>query len=362
MLIVALIALLGAGLAVGLIWLARVVRVELTALKTTSSAEFTGLRTESAAQLEARTADVDRRLAGLAETVDRRLADLDQKVDRRLESATKTTSAIHERLGKVDAAASQMLERANDLARLEQALRPPKARGGFGELLLENLLRDRLPPSAYAVQHTFASGARVDAVVRVGQLIPVDSKFPLDNFERLVSAQSDGERQLHEKAFARDVRGHVDAIATKYIRPEEGTYDFAFMYIPTEAVYYELACGKSGAALQYAHERRVFPVSPSTFVAYLQVIALGLRGMQIEQHAHEVMAYVAELGKDFDRFVDDFETVGTHLGHAQKKYAEADKRLDKFATKLERASDEVEELEAMDAIELDEPAPAIEAA
>jgi DNA recombination protein RmuC len=130
------------------------------------------------------------------------------------------------------------------------------------------------------------------------------------------------------------------------------------MYIPVESVYYELACGKTAAVLQYAHDRRVFPVSPSTFVAYLQVIALGLRGMQIEQHAHEVMAYVADLGKDFDRFVDDFETIGTHLGHAQKKYAEADKRLDKFAAKLEQANDEVDETLELDA----QAPPAIEAA
>jgi DNA recombination protein RmuC len=358
MVVLVSIVVLGAALAGGLVWLVGVLRLELGALRADSAAELTALRAESTTQLAARTADVDRRLAGLAETVDRRLGQLDEKVDRRLESANRTTSAIHERLGKVDTAATQMLERANDLSRLEQALRPPKARGGFGELLLENLLRDRLPASAFSIQHTFASGERVDAIVRVGQLIPVDSKFPLDNYQRLVEAQSDDERQLHEKALARDVRAHVDAIASKYIRPEEGTYDFAFMYVPVEAVYYELACGKTAAVLQYAHERRVFPVSPSTFTAYLQVIVLGLRGMQIEQHAREVMAYVAELGKDFDRFVEDFDLVGTHIGHAQKKYVDAGKRLDSFEAKLERASEDVAET-----IELDDGAPrAIEAA
>ena len=146
------------------------------------------------------------------------------------------------------------------------------------------------------------SGERVDAIVRADRTIPVDSKFPLDNFLRVVEAESDDQRALAERQFGRDVKQHIDAIASKYIRPDEGTYDFAFMYIPVEAVYYELACGKTGALLSYAHERRVFPVSPTTFTAYLQVIALGLRGMQIEQHAHEVMAYVAELQRDFDRF------------------------------------------------------------
>jgi DNA recombination protein RmuC len=299
-------------------------------------------------ELAVRGADVDRRLGGLGETFDRRLGDLDRKVDARLQAMDdrllanaqqtgETTTQIAEKLGKLDGTATQMLARANDLARLEQALRPPKARGGFGELLLENLLRDRLPPSAYSVQHTFASGDRVDAIVRAGQLISVDSKFPLDNFERIVAAESDEERIVHEKAFARDVRSHVDAIATKYIRPQEGTYDFAFMYVPVETVYYELACGKSSALVDYAHSKRVFFVSPTTFTAYLQVIVLGLRGMQIEEHAQEVMGYVAELGTDFARFKEDFDLVGTHLGRAQSKFAEADKRLDKFEGKLERA-------------------------
>jgi len=322
--------------------------------------ELASLRADSGTQLAERNAAVDRRLQALQETMDRRLADLDTKVDRRLESASQTTAKIHEQLGKVGQTTTEMLERAKDLARLEQALRPPKARGGFGELLLENLLRDRLPPSAFGLQHGFEGGERVDAVVRVGQLIPVDSKFPLDNFSRMVETEDDAERQLYEKAFARDVKGHIDAIASKYIRPAEGTYDFAFMYVPVEAVYYELACGKTGALLQYAHQKRVFPVSPTTFVAYLQVIVLGMRGMQIEQHAHEVMAYVAELQKDFGRFKEDFELVGTHLGRAQSKFVDADKRLDKFEGKLERASEQ--DPEVLDAGPVQPELPAADAA
>ena len=321
--------LLAAGLLGGLLVLAaRLLRAELASL-----------RTDSGSQLTERNADVDRRLQAIVETMDRRLGELDTKVDRRLESATRTTSQIHERLGKVDEATAQMLERAKDLARLEQALRPPKARGGFGELLLGNLLRDRLPADAYSLQHTFAGGERVDAVIKVERLIPVDAKFPLDNFHRYVEAASDDERTLFEKAFSRDLKGHVDAIAQKYIRPSEGTYDFALMYLPAESVYYELVCGRTGSLLAYAHDKRVFPVSPTTLTAQLQVIALGLKGLQIEQHAHEVMAYCAALQKDFGRFKEDFDLVGTHLSRAQSKYAEADKRLDRFEGKLERAAD-----------------------
>jgi DNA recombination protein RmuC len=294
---------------------------------------------ETRSQLEQRSADVDRRLQGVIETMDRRLADLDTKVDRRLVAATQTTTKIHEQLGQVSKATAEMIERAKDLGRLEQALRPPKARGGFGELLLENLLRDRLPPSAYELQYTFRGGERVDAVIRVEKLVPVDAKFPLDNFERMVEADADDERALHEKAFGRDVRGHVDAIAEKYIRPGEGTYDFGLMYLPSEAIYYELVCGKTGRLLTYAHEQRVFPVSATTFVAYLQVIAFGLKGLQIEQTAQEVMAYTAALQGDFARFKDDFALVGKHLGNAQSKFGEAEKRLGRFEGKLERAAE-----------------------
>ena len=289
--------------------------------------------------IESRLGSVEERLHVRTAEVDRRLEAMTATMDRRLETAGKTTSAIHQQLGQLGQANAEILARANDLKKLEQALRPPKARGGFGELLLGNLLRDRLPQDSYQLQYGFKTGERVDAVIHVERLVPIDAKFPLDNFERLADAETDDERALHEKAFARDLRNHVDAIATKYIRPDEATYDFALMYLPSEGVYYELVCGKTGALLKYAHEKRVFPVSPTTFTSQLQVIALGLKGMQIEQRAHEVMAYVAQLQGDFDRFRDDFQVVGKHIGNAQSKFAEAEKRLDRFDTKLERAAE-----------------------
>jgi DNA recombination protein RmuC len=302
--------------------------------------ELAAHRAKMGEQLSERDAAVDRRLLGLDEKLDRRLGDLDTKVDRRLESAQKTTTEIHERLGKVDRATAQMIEQARELSQLQQILRPPKARGGFGELLLENLLRDRLPPSSFQLQYTFRSGERVDAIIRLDRLVPIDAKFPLDNFERMLDAETELERQQHEKAFARDVKGHVDAIASKYIRPDEETFDFAFMYFPSEALYYELACGKTGALLAYAHDKRVLPVSPATLTLYLQTIVLGLRGMQIEQHAREVMSYVAELNKDFGQFREDFAVVGKHLANAQGRYGDALRRLDRFETQLERASEQ----------------------
>ena len=297
--------------------------------------------------LASRNAEVDGRLQAMTATMDRRLGELDTKDDRRLEHATKQTNALYKQLGAVGEATERLAEQAKGLGELQQILRPPKARGGFGELLLEQLLADRLPPTAYARQYGFAGGERVDAVIRTGdRIVPIDSKFPLDNFERMLSADNDIERQQFEKLFARDVKAHVDAIASKYIRPDEGTYDFAFMYLPSEAIYYELTCGKTGALLEYAHGKSVVPVSPTTLTAYLQVIVLGLRGLQIEKHAEEVMAYCAQLQKDFGKFKEDFELVGTHLGRAQNKFVDAEKRLGRFETKLEQAAESPAELQA----------------
>jgi DNA recombination protein RmuC len=296
---------------------------------------------------------LDGTLGELESRLDRRLGELDAKVDRRLEgldtrllttqrSAGETATQIAEKLARVEAGTRSMLERANDLKRLEQALRPPKARGGFGELLLANLLADMLPSNAYELQYGFASGERVDAVVRAEKLLPVDAKFPLDNVHRVLDAEDDEQRLIARRALARDVKAHVDAIATKYVKPGEGTYDFAFMYLPAETVYYEIACGGTGELHQYAMSRRIFPVSPSTFHAYLAMIVIGLRGLQIERHAQDVMDYCGQLAKDFRRFKTDFDVIGKHIGNAQTKYGESQRWLDRFEERLERAVDEDE--------------------
>jgi DNA recombination protein RmuC len=328
-LLAVIVVLTAAALAAGAVWLARSLRGDLGGT----------LR------------DLDGALDGIESRLDRRLGELDAKVDRRLEgldgrllttqrSAGETASQIAEKLARVEAGTKSMLERANDLKRLEQALRPPKARGGFGELLLANLLADMLPGSAYELQYGFASGERVDAVVRAEKLLPVDAKFPLDNVHRVLDAEDDDQRIIARRALSKDIKAHVDAIANKYIKPGENTYDFAFMYLPAETVYYEIACGGTGELHQYALGRRVFPVSPATFHAYLTMIVIGLRGLQIEQHAQEVMAYCGQLAKDFSRFRDDFDVVGKHIGNAQTKFGEAERRLTRFEARLEQAVDE----------------------
>src|SRR5215218_4356341 len=353
-LVLAVVVLAVAGAAAA--WLPGFLRRELGAMRDDTAGQLAALRAESVAH--------DRQLSTITETLDRRLSAIDTKVDRRFEHASETSRQIHEQLGRIGQTNEQMLERAKDLSRLQDALRPPKARGGFGEHLLANLLADTFPRDKYELQHGFKGGERVDAVIRLDRsLVPVDAKFPLDNFHRLVEADGDAAREVHAKQFNRDVKAHVDAIADKYIRPDEGTYEFALMYLPAEAVYYELVCNRIGgdsSPLAYALERRVIPVSPATLHAYLLVILLGFKGLQIEEHAREVMAYTAQLGKDFTRFKEDFELVGTHIGRAQSKYAEAEKRLGRFETKLERAADS--ELEPSEAEAVQELPRALDAA
>jgi DNA recombination protein RmuC len=342
---VVILLIAAAGLALGGLWFARVVRAELG-----------GRNAEIDMRLAGMTETMDRRFGELDTKVDRRLGEMDVKVDRRLAGMTETSTRMHEGLGKVGETTAQMNERLKDLQRFEQMLRPPKARGGVGELLLKQLLADVLPADTFALQHGFRSGERVDAVIRLdGALIPVDAKFPLDNFQRYTEAGDDVARELHAKAFARDVKGHIDAIAEKYIRPEEGTYEFAFMYLPAEGVFYELVCNRIGGdanPVGHAQKRKVFPVSPNTFYTYLLTLAQGFKGLQIEEHAREVMTYVADLNRDLARFRADFDVVGKHLGNAQTKFAESERRLSRFETKLERAAESEPEAEPVELAEL----------
>ena len=260
-------------------------------------------------------------------------------LDRRLENTSQTAGEIHRRLGELGRANEEILARANDLKRLEQALRPPKARGGFGELLLENLLRDRLPATAFALQHGFAGGERVDAVIKVDRLVPIDSKFPLDNFERMLGAENDIERQQFEKLFARDVKSHVDAIGGKYIRPDEGTYDFAFMYLPSEAIYYEPRLREDRCAARLrARQARPSRLSDDAdrVPAGDRARAQGPPDRAARAGGHGVLLPAAERLREVQ---GGLRAGRDHVGRAQNKFMDAQKRLGRFESKLEQAGE-----------------------
>ncbi len=253
---------------------------------------------------------------------------------------TQSFGQIQSSLGRLTEASRHMEEVGKNIASLSDILRAPKFRGEIGELLLGDLLSQILSPEHYKLQYSFRSGDRVDAIIilKVG-MVPVDAKFPLESFQRMITSSEEERQKKHKREFTRSVKGHIDNIAQKYILPDEGTFDFALMYIPAENVYYETiikdeGLGEEKSLLSYALEKRVIPVSPNSFYAYLQAIALGLKGLQIEKKAQEIMQYLAQIRGDFDRFKDDYDTLGGHIDRARKKYDDASKSLDRFGDKL----------------------------
>jgi DNA recombination protein RmuC len=271
--------------------------------------------------------------------VTQRLEGIDSRMVQTQVDGTRMVQDIFSTLGKVEEATVAVAEQAREFSSLQDLLKPPKARGGIGEAMLEELLRQVLPPQAYALQHRFTTGTIVDAVVRAGgKLVCIDSKFPLSNYRRMCDAKDDIERGSAQKAFASDVYGHIRDISTRYIIPDEGTFDFAVMYVPAEGVYGEvLNLSHRGASLfETAIDRRVVPMSPLTLYGYLQTVLFGLKCLRIESTAKEVLEYCGRLQGDIDRFAGEYEVLGRHLGNARAKYEEGYRRLERFRDKLDR--------------------------
>ena len=348
----------------GLAWLALRLRRDLRGLRRpVDGEEGTGLSLLQQ-QIEALRVTVHRSLAdgqtrldqrfdALTTSVGDRLEATRRTLDERLGAADQVVREVKRSLGEVDASVKGVAEVTHSIRELQDILKAPKRRGGLGEFFLAELLGQILPSSSYELQHSFAGGERVDAVIRAGgQLVPVDAKFPLENFRRLMRATGEESRRRERRAFLADVKKHVDDIATKYIRPDEGTFDFALMYIPAENVYYETVLNDEDSPsgfLPYALERRVIPVSPNSFYAYLQVILIGLQGLRIEAHARTILERLQALRAEFTRFAEDFAVVGRHLGHASSKYDESLKKIDRFGGRLEAltAADEPETVSAV---------------
>jgi DNA recombination protein RmuC len=300
---------------------------------------------------------VTQQVALLQSQVTQSLGDTRKAMDTRLDGAAIVIKEVSRQLGQLSEKTQQLSDIGKDISSLQDILRSPKLRGNMGELFLGDLLAQILPPEHYQLQYTFQDGGKVDAVIRLqAGLVPVDAKFPLENFQRLVKTESPEEKKALRRAFLQDVKKHVDAIATKYIRTDEGTFDFALMYIPAENVYYETIIkddelGADGALFGYALTRRVIPVSPNSFYAYLQTVLLGLKGLRVEESAREIINHLARLNQEFDRFSESFRLVGDHLENALKKYEEAQKRLLKVEGKMEQ-------LDGLAKLELSPPAAA----
>lgn len=304
-------------------------------------------------QLAGQLASVSEQLKHLSERVGsetsiltRRLEGIDSRMTEGQLAGQGLARDIFGTLGEVRSATETIAEQARQFTSLQDLLKAPKARGGLGEALLEELLRQVLPPQAFACQHRFSSGVIVDAIVKAGgRKICIDSKFPLANYQAMCDATTDAERAVAERSFAADVAKHINDISSRYIVPDEGTLDFAVMYVPAEGIYAEV--------LRLAHQKRpifetaitsrVVPMSPLTMYSYLQTILFGLRCLKVEESAERILDQCGRLGQDFERFACDHDTLGRHLTHAYTKYGDASRNLDRLRTNLDRVVDLADE-------------------
>jgi DNA recombination protein RmuC len=299
--------------------------------------------------------DVGASLSQLTGQMATRLSENAQALQKASADTGRLISDINLRLGELRQSSQEILALGQDVRGLQQIFQAPKIRGGLGEMSLGSILQQVFPAGHFTLQHAFRDGLIVDAVLRLpGGLIPIDSKFPLAGFRLILEAPA-AERERARRAFGRDVRKHIDDIAGKYIRPAEGTLDFALMYVPAENVFYELIARDEGDTggddlSAYAQKRRVLPVSPNSIYAYLQAIAYGLMGLQIEKRAREILKGLQQLGGDFGIFRDAFHLGLKHLKNAQSAFSDADDRAGRLEDKIQQYASVARESPAEEAV------------
>ncbi len=298
-------------------------------------------------------------LQTLIKTVDDKLGEsarhMQSSFQTQSSEANKIIRDVTERLTKLDETNKQVVNFTDQLRSLQDILKNPKQRGILGEYYLETLLKNVLPTGSYQMQYPFADGTIVDAVVFVKEkIIPIDSKFSLENYNRLVEEGDPAEKERLEKAFKNDLKNRIDETA-KYVQPSQGTMDFAFMFIPHEAIYYDLLVAQVGTVkvntrdlIEYAFkDKHVIIVSPTSFLAYLQTVLQGLKALQIEEGAKEIIQRVEALGKHLSAYEQYFQklggALGTTVGHYNTAYKEL-KKVDKDVARITEVAPGIEVL------------------
>ncbi len=239
----------------------------------------------------------------------------------------ENTKQLNERLDKaasvirdVGVEVGQMSEIGRNMKDLQEFLKSPKLRGNIGEQVLKDLIAQMFPKNSFHLQYQFKSGERVDAAIKTDAgILPIDSKFPMENFTAMTKSEDKKEKESFEKEFIRDVKKHIDAISKKYILPDEGTMDFAMMYVPSESVFYEL-CNLS-EVMDYARRARVYIVSPTTLAAHLQTILLSFEGKKIESHSREIFRVLRAMQIDYDKIQDNMGILGKHINNASSQFS-----------------------------------------
>jgi DNA recombination protein RmuC len=294
---------------------------------------------------------VGKQVENLRGSVEDRLTNFSSQLGGQLSEANKLFSSLKQDFGQLKESSNNMLEIGKQISQLQNILNSPKLRGNFGETLLEDLIKQVIPQGFYEFQHPFRDGSKVDAIIKTSErIIPIDSKFPKDEFERYVNAENDSEKNNAMTKFSKAMKNQIDDIAAKYIKPAENTFDFAIMFIPSESMYYELLMQDSdeNSVYRYAMKKHVVPASPNSFYAYIQAIAIGLKGMQIEKNAELIRNQLAQLENSLQKFDDHFETLGSHLKNASNKYSDSHEALARFRERLQgiaKIDDETKKIE-----------------
>lgn len=282
--------------------------------------------------------DVSTRMENQAVQTDRKMAQNMTTFNERIDKTSQVISQVQKNIG-------EFAEIGRGMKELQEFLSSPKLRGNIGEQVLKELLSQFLPAKTYALQHTFKSGEKVDAIVKTSRgLIPIDAKFPMENFKRLMQEESATLREVHRKEFIRDVKKHITDISKKYILVNEGTVDYALMYVPSESIYYEIIVLEE---LQtFASTKRIMIVSPMSFYAYLHAILMSFEGEKIQSRAQDILLALRDLKKDYDATNDSFGVLHKHLTNAYNQAGQVTKSFNSFGNKLEATKLLEEKVEA----------------
>ncbi len=265
--------------------------------------------------LQKGTSDLQKGLQNQSKTISNTLHQSTKTLNERLDNAARFIAQVSKEVG-------QMSEIGRSMKDLQEFLKSPKLRGNIGEEVLKDLISQMFPKNSFHLQYSFKSGEKVDAALKTDAgLLPIDSKFPMENFQRMVKAETKTERIKIKRTFTADVKKHIRDISKKYILPEEGTMDFALMYVPSEPVYYEIA--NIPDLTDFARQNRVYPVSPTTLYAHLQMILLSFEGKKIEARSRQVFTMLRAINKDYEKTEGVLQVLGRHINNAYNQFSNA---------------------------------------
>ncbi len=257
----------------------------------------------------------------------RTLQENSRQLNERLDKAAAVIKEVGVEVG-------QMSEIGRSMKELQSFLKSPKLRGNIGEEILTDLIQQMFPKQSFNLQYTFRSGEKVDAAIKTDAgILPIDAKFPLENFNKMIKADDEINKQIFQKEFIRDVKKHIETIAKKYILPDEGTMDFALMYVPSESIYYEIV--NTTEIMSHAKRQRVYIVSPSTLYAHLQTILLSFEGKKVEARSKEVFKLLRGLQVDYEKLQDNLTVLGKHLNNASTQYGQVSISYTQLGKKLQ---------------------------